>query len=118
MPNYECDKCGACCSGELIVEAYDLDVLREPRLAEAALGPAAASFRELMADLDDDGDRCIVIACGTPCAFLSDGNECSIYPTRPNMCVGMAAGSEQCQAARQARELPPLEALADQKASE
>ena len=35
MPNYECDKCGACCRGNLLVEAYELDVLREPRLIES-----------------------------------------------------------------------------------
>ena len=32
MPHYECDRCGACCAGHLIVEAYHVDVLREPRL--------------------------------------------------------------------------------------
>ena len=35
MQRYECDKCGACCKGTLIVEADDLDVLREPRLINA-----------------------------------------------------------------------------------
>lgn len=35
MPRYECDQCGACCTGRLIVQAEDLDVMREPRLIEA-----------------------------------------------------------------------------------
>ena len=35
MPAYECDGCGACCEGHLLVEADLLDLLREPRLLEA-----------------------------------------------------------------------------------
>ena len=34
MDVYQCDRCGACCQGHLIVEADDLDVLREPRLID------------------------------------------------------------------------------------
>ncbi len=91
----------------MIVEAYELDVLREPRLATADLSASTIPLRELTADLEQDGN-CIVIAGSQPCKFLRADNECGIYPTRPNSCVAMQAGDEQCQAARTAENLPPL----------
>jgi hypothetical protein len=37
---YECDQCGACCKGTVIVEADYLDTRREPRLiADVQVGP-------------------------------------------------------------------------------
>lgn len=104
---YECDKCGACCKGHLIVEADELDVMREPRLIEAdrhyaPLGPVKAL--EL---LRSDVGRAVIISCGSACPFLRE-NLCSIHPTRPNVCVGFEAGDEQCQEARATEGLPPL----------
>ncbi len=106
--NFECDQCGACCQGHLIVEAYALDVIREPHLATAAkpLRPDQ-TYETLMADLEQEG-KCLVIACGSPCKFLTETFKCAIYPTRPNVCVAMEAGDEQCQLAREAAGLEPL----------
>lgn len=112
MDRYECDQCGACCRGSLLVEVYDLDVQREPRLASADVSRAnLASVEAVMADLNVDADRCLIIAGGKdrPCCFLGDDNRCTIYPTRPNVCVAMAAGSDQCQLAREAIGLPLLQ---------
>jgi len=106
----ECDKCGACCKGHLIVEAYDLDVLREPHLAAADIGEWTRDmvYRDLMAELEQGG-KCLVIAGGEPCKFLRDSGSCAIYPTRPNVCVALEPSSDQCQEARKAERLPPLE---------
>ena len=104
-----CDKCGACCKGHLIVEAYDLDVLREPHLAAAEISECTRelAYADLMADLEQEG-RCLVIAAGEQCKFIRGDDTCAIYPTRPNVCVGLRAGDEQCQEARDAERLPPL----------
>ncbi len=112
MPHYECDCCGACCEGHLIVEADQLDLLREPRLADADPHYRGKPVAEVLALLDDPG-RCLVLAAARPCAFLDANNRCSIYPTHPNDCVAMQAGDEQCQMARQAAGLPPLLPKAD-----
>ena len=108
LPQYECDCCGACCRGHLIVEAYDLDVLREPRLATADGCRQGWTPERVMADLEQDG-RALTIAGSKPCPFLAADNRCGIYPTRPNVCVAMQAGDPQCRAARKAAELPPLQ---------
>ena len=110
MPQFECDCCGACCRGHLLVEAYAVDVLREPRLIEADLHRIGLPLDLVIADLQREG-RCLLIAGGTqhPCRFLGTDNHCSIYPTRPTDCVGMQAGDEQCQYAREAAGLSPLQ---------
>ena len=110
MSKYECDKCGACCKGHLIVEVYDLDVLREPHLAAADISERTRglAYDSLMAELEQYG-RCLVIAGGGECKFIRGDNTCAIYPTRPNVCVAMKPGTEECQEARQAKRLPPLE---------
>ena len=102
---YECDCCGACCKGTLIVEADYLDVLREPRLLDADVTGRQTTLAELA---EDDG-RCILLAASKPCRFLSIEGHCTIYPTRPNVCVEMQAGDEQCQDARRRLDLPLLE---------
>lgn len=104
IPKYECDRCGACCRGTLIVEAYYLDVLREPRLLEADI----CGRRPSIAELAEDDGRCIVLAANQPCRFLAPDGRCTIYPTRPNNCVEMEAGDEQCQEARSRVGLPRL----------
>lgn len=109
MPRFECDRCGACCRGTLIVEADELDVLREPLLLTADHGKWCASMTpdEIRTHLEQDY-ACLMIAGSRPCRFLGEDNLCSIYPTRPNACVAMQAGDEQCQSARAAVGLPPL----------
>ena len=110
MLRYECDQCGACCRGHLIVEADLIDLLREPRLFTADPRLAGFSLDEAVTDLDDEG-KVMLLACGTerPCPFLDGDNRCTIYPTRPNECVAMQPGDEQCQEARRSADLAPLE---------
>ncbi|REJ72336.1 MAG: hypothetical protein DWQ29_21385 [Planctomycetota bacterium] len=112
MPRYECDQCGACCRGHLIVEADILDVLREPRLCEADPHYAGLTQDEARTKLDEAGSA-VILACGVdrPCWFLDAECRCEIYPTRPNDCVAMQAGDEQCQFARRAAGVLPLEPL-------
>jgi hypothetical protein len=64
---YECDQCGACCKGTVIVEADYLDVRREPRLIQLQVGP----YRTTQRELEDDG-KIVLLACGTdkPCPCL------------------------------------------------
>ena len=105
-----CDQCGACCKGHLIVEAYDLDLLREPHLAAADIGEwtREMSYQTLMAELEQDG-KCLIIAGGQECKFLRGDNSCAIYPTRPNVCVALEPGSDQCDEVREAEGLPQFE---------
>jgi Fe-S-cluster containining protein len=92
----------------LIVEADIIDFLREPKLAIADPHYASLPILEIQDQLMDDF-RCILLALpGRSCPFL-DENKCSIYPTRPNNCVAMEAGDEQCQMAREAEGLEPLQ---------
>ena len=65
------------------------------------------SYQTLMAELEQHG-KCLVIAAAQDCKFLRGNNTCAIYPTRPNVCVALEPGSEQCQEAREAEGLPPL----------
>lgn len=80
-----CLKCGACCRN-LIIEAEQLDVMREPRIA--------AECRKLDGNgtiPEEDVKWCLAPRivdgkmCG--CPFLTPANQCGIYPTRPNVCV-------------------------------
>jgi Fe-S-cluster containining protein len=106
---YDCDQCGACCQGHLIVEVYDIDIMREQHLATANLNRVSGqTYESLMSDLEQDG-KCIIIAGSQPCKFLTESFKCAIYPTRPNVCVAMQAGDEQCQMARASAGLQPLE---------
>ena len=105
---YECDQCGACCK-HLIVEVDGLDTLREPRLFPAAIKEGSGWRPTTQRDLDGDEGRRLLLTCGTTCAFLSSDNRCTIYPTRPNVCVSMQAGDEGCREARRLAELEPLQ---------
>ena len=102
---YVCDECGACCKGHLIVEVEDIDILRERRLIEADRHHRGKTV-ETMLEQYEHG-MAVIIAIGKPCPFLAE-NMCSIYPTRPNCCVGLQAGDEQCQESREAEGLPLL----------
>jgi len=108
MLRYECDKCGACCSGGLIVEADDLDVLREPKLIDADPHHRGNTVEVVVSEIQTEW-KAVILACGTPCSFLGPDKLCVIYPTRPNCCVAMQAGVDQCQDARLIAGLPPLE---------
>ena len=57
---------------------------------------------------------CLMAGKTLQCPFLSS-NACTIYPTRPNECVGFMAGSPKCQDTRRMENLEPLKAKEDQK---
>ena len=88
MKKDKCQKCGHCCRN-LIIEIGEHDVLRESKLLEYAEPFNGDGEREL--------DREYLLT--TPCPFLAD-NKCSIYPKRPNVCVGFKFGSSQCKYGR------------------
>ena len=60
--NFECDQCGACCK-ELLVEVYDIDVLREPKLttAEISQWTRDLTHAQLMDELEQEG-KCLLLA--------------------------------------------------------
>lgn len=97
---YECDGCGLCCSGGLFVEADPVDVLREPRIADAALNERDRELPIL--------DQTWLLTAGTPCPFLGKDRQCGIYATRPSCCVAFTAGASQCQGLRERAGLEPL----------
>jgi Fe-S-cluster containining protein len=107
VEEYVCDQCGACCKGHLIVCAESLDVLREPRLIQVDPYWQGKSVGQVV-DAIEHEMKVVMLACSSPCSFLGGDNRCTIYPTRPNDCVAMQAGDEQCQMARDAEGLPPL----------
>lgn len=77
---YEFDQCGACCK-QLIVEVYDIDVMREPKLACADISrqTRGLTHQQLMEDLEQEGKCLVIVGSGQPCTFLSDENQCGIY---------------------------------------
>jgi Fe-S-cluster containining protein len=82
----------------MLIDLYPVDLLREPRL-----GPAMKPYREET----DDGE--VGFLWSAPCQFLDGERRCSIYPTRPIVCVVFEAGGEECQRVREEAELPPLQ---------
>ena len=117
-PRYECDQCGACCNGSLIVETDEIDLMREPRLIEAEPSLTGYSVPQVLEKYENDTGFAILLACSSnrPCPFLAD-KKCSIYPTRPNVCVAMQAGDDECQEARKAAGLAPLVSIRSQTIS-
>jgi Fe-S-cluster containining protein len=102
MPSiYVCDQCALCCQ-HLLVEADALDVLREPKIEEyRPLGSRAIALPILHATW-------VLAGPGYPCPFLASDLKCSIYASRPQVCVRFAAGSFQCQELRKAHGVPRL----------
>lgn len=101
----ECKRCGLCCRS-LIIEIGCHDIVREPKLAAVAQpfrgveGPCGFT-----AGGDDDGETmhdnpCHMLSAAGPCPMLGDDSLCTIYPTRPNCCVGFPAGGTQCRELR------------------
>lgn len=91
--NFECDKCGACCS--MLVEAKYYDAIREPKLYQLVPDMKPAELRQ-------DG-RCIILwdKKTHACPFLcGETKHCTIYPTRPVECVLVEPGDAKCQQAR------------------
>lgn len=83
LAKYECDQCGACCQGNLIVEMEELDVMREPRLIASDPDYAGKSVDHVLDELQNDIGKAVIIACGRdrPCSFLGDDNRCAIVPS-------------------------------------
>lgn len=97
----DCQQCGNCCR-RLIIEIGCHDIVREPRLAAVA-----RPFRDTggPCGFDDDGealhdDLCHSLTRVGGCPMLGADNRCTIYPTRPNVCVGFQAGGAQCRMVR------------------
>jgi len=89
----ECKQCGSCCR-QAIVEIEHLDIVREPRLLKhAQLMDGNGKIK-----YDSDWEKEYLLACGETmrCFFLKN-NRCQIYPTRPNVCVYLEPGGEQCE---------------------
>ncbi len=100
---FECDQCGACCR-HLILEADHCDAIREPRIqTEGRLldGHGKIEFEEAAWSLMNKG-------APHDCVFVNEDNTCGVYQTRPDMCVSLQAGSEQCQLARTMAKLESL----------
>ena len=89
-------------------------MVREPRLKDADHHYQDQRIDKVL-EMLEDGMRAVTLACGQACPFLSAEKTCSIYPTRPNDCVAMQAGDEQCQQARAAAGLSPLLSLEEQQ---
>lgn len=106
MQKFDCDQCGACCRS-LIVEADWLDAVREPKLL--SLKSDVKSLDELR-----NSGRCLVLydtethACPFLVGQHGEKCSCSIYPTRPNVCVISEPGGPKCQQARLLKSLPVL----------
>ncbi|MGD9644290.1 MAG: YkgJ family cysteine cluster protein [Pirellulales bacterium] len=115
-PRYDCDQCGACCRA-LIVEIDELDFVREPKLL-TTVTPFKTHPDEVFVDDDDQPVAPLIpgyqaggmLACGSarPCPMIDEANRCTIYATRPTVCLAFRAGSEQCQMARRMIGLPEL----------
>lgn len=93
---YVCDGCGVCCRTKL-VEVYEVDLLREPKLQDALVPVREADEIGYINCLKHGG-----------CPFLDASNRCGIYPTRPCSCVLFEPGGEDCQEVRLMAGLPPL----------
>lgn len=76
----KCRQCGRCCE-DTIVEFDIIDVRREPKLKKYW-------------KWGNDYDKIGTFPPG-PCPFLKK-QTCSIYPTRPAICVAFDPGSRQC----------------------
>jgi Fe-S-cluster containining protein len=102
MGEYECDGCGACCSGAFPIFVSKMDADREPRIAAGTVllprSLAQPGWSRQLYPLP------FLEACG----FLDEAKRCTIYATRPQVCQDFPAGGNQCQQARQKMGIAPL----------
>jgi Fe-S-cluster containining protein len=88
----KCLQCGQCCRHLIIDQVYEYDLIREPRL-RAVVEPIRRT-----PGVDDDEPEQYFLK--TPCPFLTGPGRCSIYPTRPTICVAHKPGEKHfCAAA-------------------
>lgn len=104
MAVYECDGCGACCKTFPIYVA-ETDARREPRIRDEG------RKLPLWLATPDWTYQLFPLPFHETCCFLDGDNRCTIYPTRPELCRGFEAGSEQCQEARRRCGLTTLEPM-------
>ncbi len=92
-----CFDCGLCCKS-LIIEIDHVDVVREAKL----LPVVTLLDGHGMIKYDSDWEKQYSLACGRnmPCKLLSEGNQCTIYATRPTCCVMFEVGGEHCNELR------------------
>jgi Fe-S-cluster containining protein len=86
----ECLRCGQCCS-RMILEVFDYDIIREPRLA---------SVCEPYKDIKNEfhlGSPCPFLIKVQKCGIEPDTYKCTIYQTRPTMCVAFQPGCKQAK---------------------
>jgi Fe-S-cluster containining protein len=95
---YECDGCGACCR-TFPIYVMEEDAHREPRILLEALRNTNSSRYPL---------TLYPLPFQEGCCFLRSDQQCDIYNTRPSICRELAAGSVQCQEARNRSGLAPL----------
>lgn len=84
--SHECKQCGRCCK-MMILEIWGLDIDREPKLAAHAT---------LQIDTEDEPEAYRGYYLPSPCPMLTADNKCSIYATRPTMCVAFGKGESGC----------------------
>jgi len=105
----DCQKCGLCCR-KLILKIGCHDIVREPRLAAVAKpfrdteGPCGSIVGGAYDGLPIHEYPCHLLTTVDGCPMLGPDNLCTIYPTRPNVCVGFPVGGTQCRALRAAAE--------------
>lgn len=112
--NFECDQCGACCQ-KLIISAYTIDLLREPKLRDhmhPEITITGMNTGEQEITLYDENTRqcpflTVIDNPDTP-TTLPHTCTCQIYASRPNPCVALLPGDPKCQQARLLKSLPPL----------
>lgn len=98
---YECDSCGACCRSFSIFASRE-DAIREPRIRNAAM-PVPEHLRT-----ERECYQLFPLPFLSACSFLGEDARCTIYASRPDVCRGFEAGSDQCQQARLQHGLPRL----------
>jgi Fe-S-cluster containining protein len=98
---YECDGCGACCAVYSIFASRE-DPDLEPRIASESQGLSA------WLETPARAYRLYPLPFHEACCFLDSANRCTIYQTRRAVWREFAAGSEDCQTAWAARNLPAL----------
>lgn len=116
MEKYECDRCGACCQGHLIVEADELDVLRELRLPEADPHYAGNSASEVFEILQEDIGKAVIIGSGKRIRLRSEYYECSSLKGRRSNCCGwlrLPCDSSTQDVGEQAVSYPRLDPVRD-----
>jgi len=87
----QCLRCGSCCRRTIIDDIYEVDLIREPKLRK---------YVEPMRIDPNFWDGVKRYFLRTPCPFLIvnvggiNHNLCSIYHTRPTICVALEPGSK------------------------